>query len=183
MNSSAEVNNSLWTVIDLLIMSCGLSLIVQMFHYCPVFIPPYVYVCVCAFGWLFACVCVCVCPVYVCVCIDTVATAKPSRTPTRRRCITRTVTVCSSHSSIITNNRLDGVPSKRCRFHPCVIKFILRANNFHQARSDYRRPPPPARCLFSPSVCLLLSSSPPSARRWQGLRCDVALILRYVTKC
>lgn len=54
--------------------------------------------------------CVSVCPFVCVVCIDTVATARPSRTPMRRRCITRTVTVCLVHSSIITNNRFDRIP-------------------------------------------------------------------------
>lgn len=144
----------------------------SVFHYCPVFIPLYVYMYghVCVFLWLCVCVCMCV------LCIDTVAIAKPSRTPTRRRCITRMVTVCLAHFSIITNNRLDSLT--KSHFHPCLIKFILRANNFHQALSDYRRihSLDPACCVFFHSLCLLfflchfspLSSGFPCTHRWRG---------------
>lgn len=57
--------------------------------------------------------CMCVCSdgcVHVCVgvvCTDTVATAKPSRTRTKKRCIIRMVMVCLTQSLIITNNGLD----------------------------------------------------------------------------
>ena len=84
-----------------------------------------VHVCVClddcvsVFVCVRVCACVRVCLSFVCVvCIDTVATARPSRTPMRRRCITRTVTVCLGHSSIITNNRFDRIPRRGHIFIP-----------------------------------------------------------------
>lgn len=84
--------------------------------------------CVCMCVFVSACGCVRV------VCTDTVATAKLSRTLTRRRCITRTVTVCLAHSWIITSNRLDHIPCKEVAFsspcnkvHPQSKQFSSRA--------------------------------------------------------
>lgn len=97
--------------------------------------------CVCSDGCVHVCVGV--------VCTDTVATAKPSRTQTKKRCIIRMVMVCLTQSLIITNNGLD------------LIKVHWQANIFHPAESlrshMTNTPTPPSLSLSSsPSFYNLL---------------------------